>query len=115
MVLLLVLSTTMHGQFYNYGKFILTENDKQKHFGAGVVISTIGYEWGLKKFEDRKKAALFAIGLGLTAGIAKESFDNWRGVPHYFDDRDVLATTMGSISVTIPLFVLHKPKKRYKH
>ena len=105
----------MQGQFYEYGKFILTESDKQKHFVAGVVISGVSYELGLKKFEDRKKAALFAIGLGLTAGIAKESFDNWRGVPHYFDDRDVLATTMGSISVTIPLFVLHKPKKRYKH
>ena len=115
MVLLLVLSTTMHGQFYQYDKFILTEKDKQKHFGAGVVISAIGYEWGLKKFEDRKKAALFGIGLGIAAGIAKESYDNWRGFPSYFDDRDILATTMGSISVTIPLFVLHKPKKRYKH
>ena len=71
MVLLLVLSTTMHGQFYNYGKFILTEKDKQKHFGAGVVISAIGYEWGLKKFEDRKKAALFGIGLGMLSEFKK--------------------------------------------
>ena len=44
--------------FMNNGKFILTENDKTKQFGAGVVISTIGYELGLKKFEDRKKACL---------------------------------------------------------
>ena len=45
----------MHGQFYEYGKFILTESDKQKHFVAGVVISGISYEFGLKKFEDKKK------------------------------------------------------------
>lgn len=106
--------SSMFGQFYQYGEFILTEKDKQKHYTAGLVISAIGYEWGLRKFEDRNKAALFAVGLGLTAGIAKESFDNWR-VGNYFDERDVLATVMGSVSITIPLYFLHKPKKRYKH
>ena len=112
---MLMMSSSMFAQFYNYGEFILTEPDKQKHFAAGVVISTIGYEWGLKRFEDRKKAALFGIGLGIAAGIAKESYDNWRGYPSYFDDRDILATVMGSVSVTIPLYCLQKPKKRYKH
>ena len=106
--------SSMFGQFYQYGEFILTEKDKQKHYTAGKIISAVGYEWGLRKFENRNKAALFAIGLGLTAGIAKESFDNWRP-PNYFDERDVLATFMGSVSITIPLYFLHKPKKRYKH
>jgi len=114
-VLLLTISSTMHGQFYEYGKFILTESDKQKHFVAGVVISGISYEFGLKKFEDKKKAAAFALGMSLAAGIAKESYDNWRGFPSYFDDRDILATMMGSVTITIPLFALQKPKKRYKH
>ena len=38
------------------------------------------------------------------AGIAKETFDNTRGGD--FDERDILATTLGGIavSVTIPLF-----------
>ena len=112
---MLVISPSLWGQFYNYGEFILTEPDKQKHFAAGVVISAIGYEWGLHRYKDRNKAALIGMGLGIAAGIAKESFDNWKGYPSYFDDRDILATTMGSITVTIPLFVLHKPKKRYKH
>ena len=52
-MLLLVTSSTMHGQFYEYGKF--TVLDKQKHFVAGVVISGTSYELGLKKFEDKKK------------------------------------------------------------
>ena len=114
-IILLVACQSVYGQFYQYGEFILTEKDKQKHYTAGVVISTLGYQWGLRKWEDRNKAALFAVGLGLTAGIAKESFDNWRGYPSYFDDRDILATVMGSVSVTIPLYCLQKPKKRYKH
>ena len=114
-IILLIACQSAYGQFYNYGRFILEEQDKQKHYAAGVVISTLGYQWGLRKWEDRNKAALFAIGLGLTAGIAKESFDNWRGFPSYFDDRDILATMMGSVTITIPLFVSHKPKKRYKN
>lgn len=110
-----MVSATMHGQFYEYGKFILTESDKQKHFVAGVVISGISYEWALKEFKDKKKAAAFALGMSLAAGIVKESHDNWRGQPSYFDNRDILATMMGSVTITIPLFALQKPKKRYKH
>ena len=115
MLLLVAISSTMHGQFYEYGKFILTEPDKQKHFVAGVVISGVSYELGLKKFEDKKKAAAFALGMSLVAGIAKESYDNWKGFPSYFDDRDILATMMGGVTITIPLFALQNPKKRYKH
>ena len=115
MLLLVAISSTMHGQFYEYGKFILTEPDKQKHFVAGVVISGVSYELGLKKFEDKKKCGCVYIGMSLVAGIAKESYDNWKGFPSYFDNRDILATMMGSVTITIPLFVLQKPKKRYKH
>ena len=105
----MLLIPTVHGQLYQNGKFILTESDKQKHFVAGVVISGLSYEWGLKKWKDKRKAAAFSLGIGLAAGIAKESFDNWRGYPSYFDDRDILATMMGSVTITIP------PKKRYKN
>lgn len=114
-MILLIVSTSMFGQLYQNGKFILTEPDKQKHFIAGIVISGLSYELGLKKFKDKKKAAAFALGMSLAAGIAKESYDNWKGFPSYFDDRDILATMMGSVTITIPLFALQKPKKRYKH
>jgi len=111
---MLIACQSSYGQFYEYGKFILTEKDKQKHYTAGVVISTLGYQYGLHRFKDRKKAALFAIGCGLTAGIAKESLDNWRA-GNYFDERDLLATLMGSVSITIPLYIFQKPKKKYQH
>ena len=114
-LILLMVSTSMFGQLYQNGRFILSEPDKQKHFIAGIVISGLSYEWALKKWEDEEKAAMFSIGMGLAAGIAKESFDNWKGFPSYFDDRDILATVMGSVTITIPLAVFQKPKRRYTH
>jgi len=104
----------MYGQLYQNDRFILTEPDKQLHFAAGVIATTVGYEWALKKYGDKKKAFFIRLGLGLTAGIAKESFDNWRP-GNYFDERDVVATFMGSLSVTIPLTIFRKPKVKYAH
>jgi len=104
----------MNGQFYQYDKFILTEPDKRLHFAAGAIVTTIGYEWALRKYGNKKKAFFIGLGAGLAAGIAKESFDSMR-VGNYFDERDLLATMMGSVSVTIPLSIFRKPKKKYTH
>jgi len=105
----------MYGQLFQNNQFILTEPDKKLHFAAGAIATTIGYEWALKKYKgDKKKAFFVGLGVGLAAGIAKESFDNWRP-DNYFDERDVLATFMGSLSVSIPLSIFRKPKKKYTH
>jgi hypothetical protein len=113
---MLVACQSTYGQFYQYDKFILTESDKQLHFAAGAIATTVGYEWALKKYKGNKKKAFFVgVGVGLAAGIAKESFDNWRGFPYYFDDRDILATVMGSVAVSIPLSIFRKPKVKYTH
>jgi len=105
----------MYGQLFQNNQFILTEPDKKLHFAAGAIATTIGYEWALKKYKgDKKKAFFVGLGVGLAAGIAKESFDNWRP-DNYFDERDVLATFMGSLSVTIPLTIFRKPKVKYAH
>jgi hypothetical protein len=114
LIVLLVACQSVNGQFYQYDKFILTESDKQLHFAAGAIATTVGYEWALKKYKgDKKKAFFVGLGVGLAAGIAKESFDNWRGFPYYFDERDVLATFMGSVAVSIPLSIFRKPKVKY--
>lgn len=111
----MVACQSMNGQFYQYDKFILTEPDKRLHFAAGAIATTIGYEWALWKYKgDKKKAFFVGLGVGLAAGIAKESFDNWRP-GNYFDERDVLATFMGSLSVSIPLSLFRKPKVKYTH
>ena len=114
-LLLLIVSVSMYGQLFQNNQFILTEPDKRLHFAAGAIATTIGYEWALKKYKgDKKKAFFVGLGVGLAAGIAKESFDNWRP-GNYFDERDVLATFMGSLSVSIPLSIFRKPKKKYTH
>jgi hypothetical protein len=109
-----MVSVSMYGQLYQNDRFILTEPDKQLHFAAGVIATTVGYEWALKRYGDKKKAFFIGLGVGLTAGIAKESFDNWRP-GNYFDERDVVATCLGSLSVTIPLTIFRKPKVKYTH
>tara|TARA_Y100000361_G_C11112582_1_gene318474 strand:+ start:83 stop:424 length:342 start_codon:yes stop_codon:yes gene_type:complete len=94
----------LHGQ-----DFILQEQDKQLHFGAGMITSGLGYTWSFNKHQDKKKALITGIATSIVAGIAKETFDSIRGGD--FDERDILATTLGGItvSVTIPLF-----KKKHK-
>ena len=115
LILTLLIGPMMYGQLYQNNQFILTESDKQLHFAAGAIATTIGYEWALKKYKGNKKKAFFVgLGVGLAAGIAKESFDNWRP-GNYFDERDVVATFMGSLSVSIPLSIFRKPKKKYTH
>ena len=94
----------IHGQ-----DFILQEQDKQLHFGAGMITSALGYTWSYSKYQDKKKAMITGIATSILAGVAKETYDNMRG--REFDERDILATTMGgvAVSITIPLF-----KKRRK-
>ena len=92
------------------GQFILTEHDKQLHFGAGMITSALGYTWSYNKHQNKKRAMITGLCTAFAAGVAKELFDG--GVMGgYVDHRDILATTMGGItmSVTIPLF---QPKKR---
>ena len=96
-----------------HGQFILQEPDKQLHFGAGMITSALGYTWSYNKHQDKKRAMITGVCTAFAAGVAKELFDGGiRG--GYVDHRDILATTMGGItmSLTIPLF--QPKKKRYR-
>ena len=105
---LFMIKTSTWGQ-----QFILQEQDKQLHFGAGMITSSLGYTWSYNKHQDKKRAIITGVCTALAAGVAKELLDGGRGGD--IDPRDILATTMGGVtmSVTIPLF---QPKKRrYKN
>jgi putative lipoprotein len=107
-VILLLIYLPIHGQ-----QFILQEHDKQLHFGAGMITSALGYTWSYNKHQDKKRAMITGICTSFAAGVAKELFDG--GIMGgYVDHRDILATTMGGLtmSVTIPLF--QPKKKRYR-
>lgn len=101
--ILLLLPTLVFGQ-------LLQEKDKQLHFGAGILSGSAGYTFIYNKTQDKKKAIIGGIATSLLAGIAKETYDTTRG--NEFDGRDILATTLGGITVnvTIPLFANKKKK-----
>ena len=99
-----MLTTNMVGQ-----NFILQEKDKQLHFIAGAVASTVGYHWSYKRHGNKTRAQITAVAASISAGILKELYDNRTGGT--VEGRDVLATSMGGavFTVTIPLF--QKKKK----
>ena len=39
---------------YNPTK-LLKEQDKQLHYGAGMIVSTLGYTWSYNKHQDKKR------------------------------------------------------------
>ena len=109
--LILIIGITFLMTSENHGQqFILQEPDKQLHFGAGMITSALGYTWSYNKHQNKKRAMITGLCTAFAAGVMKELYDGGiRG--GYVDHRDILATTMGGItmSVTIPLF---QPKKR---
>ena len=103
-----------HGQSTSYNpSLLLQEPDKQLHFGAGMIVSSLGYTWSYNKHQDKKRAMLTGLCTAFASGVLKELYDGGiRG--GYVDHRDIFATTLGGItmSITIPLF---QPKKvRYR-
>ena len=99
-----MLTTNMVGQ-----NFILQEKDKQIHFAAGMVASTVGYHWSYKRHGNKSRAQITGMLTSISVGILKELYDSKTGGT--VESRDVLATMMGGavVTVTIPLF--QKKKK----
>jgi|TARA_R100001163_G_C5053148_1_gene189724 uncharacterized protein YfiM (DUF2279 family) len=85
--------------------------DKKLHFAAGNIAGAVGYTWSYKKHQDKKRAIVAGICTAFAAGVMKEMFDASTG--GYVEHGDVLATTLGgiTISTTIPLF---SKKKKYR-
>jgi len=103
LLLLLTLLPTANAQ-------LLTESDKQQHFAAGVVIGGISYGLLLEETEDKKIALLGSIAAAFAAGYIKEMSDAKRGSK--FDDRDLLASTLGGLSIGITFDILGRNGKK---
>ncbi len=82
---------------------------------AGSLASGFGYTYVFEKTKDKKKATLAGIGLAILAGTIKETIDS-RQKNDKFDLRDLAATTLGgiTISVTINLIKNDKNNKRIR-
>ena len=81
---------------------LMTEKDKQMHFTAGAIVSTVTYGVVYNKTKSRKKALLYSIISSVAVGALKELADS-RKSDNKFDTRDLLATTYGGISIGVIL------------
>ena len=81
---------------------LMTEKDKQMHFTAGAIVSTVTYGVVYNKTKSRKKALLYSITTSLVVGALKELADSKQSY-NQFDKRDLLATTCGGISIGVTL------------
>jgi putative lipoprotein len=90
--------------------------DKQLHFAAGMLSSSVDYDYVYSKTKDRKKAFAAGILTSVLAGVAKETYDSTQP-GNKFDIKDFGATALGgiSVSVTIQLFNKKKKKKNKQH
>ena len=89
---------------------LLTEEDKQMHFVAGAVTSTIVYDYVYRKTDSKKKALVYSIASSILVGTLKEVADS-RIPGNRFDTRDLLATTYGGITFSLTFNILTKKKK----
>lgn len=91
---------------------LLHEPDKQKHFAAGTVIGGIAYGIVLQESEDKTLAMAASIVTAFAAGYIKETYDKKRG--YTFDNRDLLATSYGGLSMGITLDIFARDGKKRK-
>ena len=96
-----MVSNILHGQI---------QEDKKKHFLAGAAISSLTYTLAKEKLGDPNKAFLCSLAAGVLA-VAKETIDSTQP-GNIFDSKDLLATTLGSVSVSLTFNLFDKKKKK---
>lgn len=100
--------------FFINGQTFVEQTDKQLHFAAGNIAGAAGYAWSYNKHQDKNRAMITGVCTAFAAGVLKEMYDASQG--GYIDHADVLATTLGgiTISLTVPLFTERKVYRQRK-
>lgn len=82
-------------------------HDKKLHYGAGVIVSAASYEFIYGITKDKKKARIYSFATAILVGSLKEAIDaTQKG--NRFDPNDLLATTLGGITVGITFKLFDK-------
>ena len=90
---------------------ILQEEDKRLHFAAGIITSSLSYQFVYSKTQNREKAIAAGVLTSLMAGIAKETSDSFQS-NNKFDQADLATTVLGGLSVGLTIKLFNKNKKR---
>lgn len=105
LLILLLPTLTLNAQ-------LLNEPDKKMHFAAGTIFGGIAYGIVLEETEDKTLAFAASIVTAFAAGYIKETYDKNRG--YTFDNRDLLATSYGGLSMGITLDIFARDGKKRK-
>ena len=89
--------------------FSQIQEDKKLHFAAGSVIGAAGYVYSYNKHYNKKRAFINGVCTAFAAGVVKEIYDGEND--GYVEHEDILATTLGGITITAILHLLNKNKK----
>ena len=98
---LLFLSAITYGQI---------ATDKKLHFVAGAGISFVTYGTVYSITKDRKKAKIYSIASAVLAGVVKELIDEKKY--NGFDSKDILATSLGGLTISYSIDLLSKSKTK---
>ena len=84
-------------------------HDKKQHYAAGVLTSSVTYAYVYTKTKNKKKAAIYSIVSAVVIGSLKEVSDS-RQPGNKFDPQDLLATTLGGVTVGVTIQLFNKKK-----
>jgi len=100
-IALLLLSCISYGQL---------AKDKKLHFIAGAGVSAVTYVIALEITKDTKKAFWYSFSSAVLAGLVKEIIDESKYGG--FDSRDLLASSIGGLTVSTTFNLFHKQQKK---
>tara|TARA_R110000744_G_scaffold198165_1_gene317376 strand:- start:225 stop:533 length:309 start_codon:yes stop_codon:yes gene_type:complete len=84
-------------------------HDKKQHYAAGVFTSSVAYAYVYTKTKNKKKAVIYSVISAVVVGSLKEAVDS-RQPGNKFDPQDLLATTLGGITVGVTIQLFNKKK-----
>ena len=103
-IIVFLISTQSHSQI---------PEDKKKHFIGGAIVGGLT-NLAVYGFTENTKAAFWSgIGMAVVAGVVKESMDTKEGRSGW-DSKDLLATGLGGVAVTLPLNFWERRDKKKK-
>lgn len=89
------------------------EQDKAIHYLAGAVVTSTVHDLIFEKTKSKPKAVFYSFMTGVAVGALKETIDS-RQKGNKFDDKDLLATTYGSMSIAIVISLDNLFRKKRK-
>ena len=84
--------------------------DKKLHFIAGAGVSAVTYVIALELTKDTRKAFWYSFSSAILAGLIKEIIDESKYGG--FDSRDLLASSIGGLTVSTTFNLFHKQQKK---